>query len=282
LFVDNNTNDDSIITLRITEIEPNKDQPRRDFDDAALAELADSIKQHGVLQPLLVRPLTNGRYQIVAGERRWRASRMAGLAELPVVIKEMTDNEAMELALIENLQRQDLNPVEEALGYKVLMEQYNMTQEQVANSVGKSRPVVANALRLLNLPDGIVANVRSGKISVGHAKAMLAIEDKEMLQQTADKIISKGMTVREVEQLAKKQKFGGAAGKNKNNSGNTAQNPFGDNFFKEMQLALSQEMGRKITIIPGKNKGTLQIEFYDKEDLSQLAKKLTSGLDSNK
>ena len=180
LFVDNSTDHaNGVVTLRISEIEPNKNQPRKDFDENALAQLADSIAEHGVLQPLLVRPMTNGGYQLVAGERRWRASKMAGLSEVPVVVQEMTDTEAMEIGLIENLQREDLNPIEEALGYRELIDAHQMTQDMVAQRVGKSRPVVANALRLLNLPDGVVKMVRSGALSAGHARALLSIDDPE-------------------------------------------------------------------------------------------------------
>ena len=177
LFVENDTGDTSSVTLRISEIEPNREQPRKYFDEEALTELADSIRQHGVIQPLLVRPMENGTYQLVAGERRWRASRMAGLTEVPVVIKDLSEIEAMELALIENLQRQDLNPIEEAVGFQQLMERYSMTQEQVASRVGKSRPAVANALRLLNLPEQVVAMVQSGEVSPGHARALLKLEE---------------------------------------------------------------------------------------------------------
>ena len=185
LFVENDTGDTSSVTLRISEIEPNREQPRKNFDEEALTELADSIRQHGVIQPLLVRPMENGTYQLVAGERRWRASRMAGLTEVPVVIKDLSEIEAMELALIENLQRQDLNPIEEAVGFQQLMERYSMTQEQVASRVGKSRPAVANALRLLNLPEQVVAMVQSGEVSPGHARALLKLEDEEQILEIA-------------------------------------------------------------------------------------------------
>ena len=190
LFVDNSTDHaNGVVTLRISEIEPNKNQPRKDFDENALAQLADSIAEHGVLQPLLVRPMTNGGYQLVAGERRWRASKMAGLSEVPVVVQEMTDTEAMEIGLIENLQREDLNPIEEALGYRELIDSHQMTQDMVAQRVGKSRPVVANALRLLNLPDGVVKMVRNGALSAGHARALLSIEDPEEQNSMAKKAI---------------------------------------------------------------------------------------------
>ena len=200
LFVDNSTDHaNGVVTLRISEIEPNKNQPRKDFDENALAQLADSIAEHGVLQPLLVRPMTNGGYQLVAGERRWRASKMAGLSEVPVVVQEMTDTEAMEIGLIENLQREDLNPIEEALGYRELIDSHQMTQDMVAQRVGKSRPVVANALRLLNLPDGVVKMVRNGALSDGHARALLSIDDPEEQNSMAKKAADGLLTVRDIE-----------------------------------------------------------------------------------
>lgn len=277
LFVDNNTNDIPTTSLKLTEIEPNKEQPRKDFDDAALAELADSIREHGVLQPLLVRPMVNGRYQIVAGERRWRASRMVGLSEVPVVIREMTDTEAMELALIENLQRKDLNIIEEAQGYKTLMETYGFTQEKVAQRVGKSRPVIANALRLLSLPPKVEKMVREGVISAGHARALLSLEDAKAMEETAGRIVSQGLSVREVEKLStpKKEK------KTKEKAINPELAPedgdklaWGDHFYQEMELALSTELGRKVKIQVSKDKGTLEIEFYSKSELGDLAARL--------
>ena len=176
IFIENDSETEGgTVTLKISEIEPNRTQPRKEFDEQALSELAESISQHGLLQPLLVRPLTLGGYQIVAGERRYRASRMAGLTEVPVIIKELTDTETMEIALIENLQREDLSPVEEALGYKALIDEHGFSQEEVAKSVGKSRPAVANALRLLKLPDNTMEYLKVGKISAGHARAMLTL-----------------------------------------------------------------------------------------------------------
>lgn len=184
IFMENESEDsNSTVTLKISEIEPNRAQPRREFDEKALAELADSISQHGVLQPLLVRPLLDGGYQIVAGERRWRASRMAGLTEVPVVIRELSDGETMELALIENLQREDLTPVEEALGYQQLMDKYSLTQDEVSRAVGKSRPAVANALRLLNLPEEVLSLVGNGRISAGHARTLLSFKDPDELDK---------------------------------------------------------------------------------------------------
>ena len=204
LFADNSIEEiasTSAVKLKIMDIEPNRDQPRKIFDEDALAELADSIAKHGVIQPLLVRPMPDGSYQLVAGERRWRASRMAGLTEVPVVIKELSDDEAMALALIENLQREDLNAIEEAQGIKALMATLSLTQDEAAERVGKSRPAVANALRLLKLPDSVIALVADGKLSPGHARALLGFKDEQDIIETADLIIEKGLTVRDVEKL---------------------------------------------------------------------------------
>lgn len=208
LFADNSIEEiasTSAVKLKIMDIEPNRDQPRKIFDEDALAELADSIAKHGVIQPLLVRPMPDGSYQLVAGERRWRASRMAGLTEVPVVIKELSDDEAMALALIENLQREDLNAIEEAQGIKALMDTLSLTQDEAAERVGKSRPAVANALRLLKLPDSVIALVSDGKLSPGHARALLGFKDEQDIIETADLIIEKGLTVRDVEKLVKKR-----------------------------------------------------------------------------
>ncbi len=206
IFIENDSETEGgTVTLKISEIEPNRTQPRKEFDEQALSELAESISQHGLLQPLLVRPLTLGGYQIVAGERRYRASRMAGLTEVPVIIKELTDTETMEIALIENLQREDLSPVEEALGYKALIDEHGFSQEEVAKSVGKSRPAVANALRLLKLPDNIMEYLKDGKISAGHARALLTLEDEELMTELADEIVAKDLSVRQVEKICKKK-----------------------------------------------------------------------------
>ncbi len=267
LFIDNSSGQgNGAIFLRISEIEPNKNQPRKDFDETALAQLADSIATHGVIQPLLVRPMTNGRYQLVAGERRWRASKMAGLIEVPVVIQEMTDKEMTELALIENLQREDLNPIEESLGYQELMEQYALTQDQVAARVGKSRPAVANALRLLQLPDEVIRLVRAGELSAGHARTLLALDDEAVVLELAQKAAKGLLTVRDLEQKVKqsdpKPRKTTAAGK--------------DRYYDEMALALKEQLGNKVTITNKGKKGVLSIEFYGKEELCELAKRLTN------
>ena len=204
LFAENSIEEEGkTVSLPISEIEPNRAQPRKQFDDEALAELSASISQHGVLQPLLVRPVAGGSYQLVAGERRWRASRMAGLTEVPVVIREMSDKEAAELALIENLQREDLNPMEEAMGYRTLMETYGLTQEETAKSVNKSRPAVANALRLLHLPDTIAQMVAGGELSAGHARALLAFATEEEQLDAAAAAVDKSLSVRDLERMAK-------------------------------------------------------------------------------
>ncbi len=263
LFSQNETKKQSQ-TLRLTEIFPNKNQPRTDFDDSAISELAESIKQHGVLQPLLVRPVEGG-YQIVAGERRWRASRMAGLTEVPVYIKELTDEQTAQLALVENLQREDLNPVEEAKGYKELMDTYGYTQEQVAKIVGKSRPAVANSVRLLALDDATLNMVREREISVGHAKVLAGVEDMALRQELALKVKRDMLTVRNLEaalESAKKEPKKPKA------------EPKRDVYFREVEISLAETLGRKVTVNGKKGKGKLEIEFYSNDDLGAIAKAL--------
>lgn len=267
LFADNSVEEinPSVNKLRIMEIEPNHDQPRKDFDEKSLSELAESIEQHGVLQPLVVRPLANGSYQLVAGERRWRAARIAGLTEVPVVIKELTDEEVIEIAMIENLQREDLNPLEEALGYRYMMDELNITQEQAAEKVGKSRPAVANALRLLKLPNEIQDMVKNNLISPGHARALLGFDSEDMIVQTAKMIIKEDLSVREVENLVKKSKKIPKVTKQQKR----------DKFFSEVEIALVENLGRKVKIKEAKqDAGVLEIEFFDKDDLEGLAMKL--------
>ena len=255
-------------TLRVSELEPNRDQPRKQFSDEAIQTLADSIQQYGMIQPILVRPLGLN-YQIVAGERRWRASRMAGLTEVPVVIKELSDDEAMALALIENLQREDLNAIEEAQGIKALMDTLSLTQDEAAERVGKSRPAVANALRLLKLPDSVIALVSDGKLSPGHARALLGFKDEQDIIETADLIIEKGLTVRDVEKLVKKR-----------NKEPKAEKPAARraSYYDEVELALTDFLGRKVKVgtKPGKESGVLEIDFFDKDDLTRLADALKS------
>ena len=267
LFADNSVDElnPSVNKLRIMEIEPNRDQPRKGFDEKSLSELAESIEQHGVLQPLVVRPLTNGGYQLVAGERRWRAARIAGLTEVPVVIKELTDEEVIEIAMIENLQREDLNPLEEALGYRYMMDELNITQEQAAEKVGKSRPAVANAIRLLRLPDEVQEMVKNNLISPGHARALLGFESQELIIQTAKRIVKEDLSVREVETLVK----------NSQKTPKVPKQQKRDKFFSEVELALVENLGRKVKIKESKkDAGVLEIEFFDKDDLESLAMKL--------
>lgn len=267
LFADNSVEEinPSVNKLRIMEIEPNHDQPRKDFDEKALSELAESIEQHGVLQPLVVRPLASGGYQLVAGERRWRAARIAGLTEVPVVIRELTDEEVIEIAMIENLQREDLNPLEEALGYRYMMDELKITQEQAAEKVGKSRPAVANALRLLKLPNEAQEMVKNNLISPGHARALLGFDSEDMMLQTAKMIVKEDLSVREVEALVKKSKKVPKIAKQEKR----------DKFFSEVELALVENLGRKVKIKEAKqDAGVLEIEFFDKDDLEGLAMKL--------
>lgn len=267
LFLQNAT-DEMVTTntLPLSEIVPNKEQPRKTFDEGALAELADSIRQHGVLQPLLVRPMPSGGYQLVAGERRWRASRMAELKEVPVVIKELSDVETMEIAIIENLQREDLNPIEEAEGLQALIDRCGFTQEAVALSVGKSRPAIANSLRLLKLPSEVRDMTRNGEISAGHARALLSLENEALIYEAAKNIVENKLTVRDVEKLAKaKEKSENVVQRRKNRR---------DSFFDEVELSLSEALGRKVKVYNGRGKGTLEIEFYSADDLRDIANKL--------
>lgn len=263
LFFDNAV-EENAVTLPIDEIEPNRDQPRKTFDKTALAELADSIRAHGVLQPLLVRPSADGSYRLVAGERRYRAARMAGLTEVPVTVREMTDEEESVFALIENLQREDLNAIEEAEGLKQLIESYGLTQEQAASRVGKSRTAVTNALRLLNLPQTVSDLVKNGKISMGHARALLSVEDETELTRIADLIVQSGISVRETERLCKQ------AGKEKKSPERRKKTR--DKFYDEVELALSETLGRSVKVFVGKGgRGSLEIEFFGTEDLKKLA-----------
>ena len=265
LFEDNKTESDSGQMLRVSEIEPNRGQPRKNFDDESISALADSIKEHGILQPILVRPYGSG-YQIVAGERRWRAARMLGMSEVPVQIKELSDLEAMQLALIENLQRENLNPVEEAKGYSELVESYGMTQEEVAKTVGRSRSSVANAMRLLALPEEIQKMLENGDISTGHGKALLAFDDEEKMLDAARKAADGKLNVRSLEKMASEDDTKKPSKKD---------NSHIDSYFKEMEIGLHNALGRKVKVEYGKNKGALILEFYDKEDLSALAEKLS-------
>lgn len=267
IFAENETEDsNSSVMLKISEIEPNRSQPRKDFDENSLSDLAQSISQHGLLQPLLVRPLPIGGYQIVAGERRYRACRMAGLTEVPVTIRELSDTETMELALIENLQREDLSPIEEALGYKALIDEHGFSQEEVATSVGKSRPAIANSLRILKLPDSVLEYVKQDKISAGHARALLMLDNEEDMLELAELIYKKDLSVRQAEKLAKK----------KPEVEEDTQPDRKPSFYSMVELALNESLGRKIKVNKNKGKqgGVLQIEFYSDEELTELSNKL--------
>ena len=247
--------------LPIHKVEPNRNQPRPEFDEEELESLSESLATQGILQPLTVRELESGYYQIIAGERRWRAARMAGLTEVPVVVIEADDQKAMELALIENLQRQDLNPVEEALGYQSLMEDFGLTQESAAQRVGKSRPAVANALRLLNLPDGILEKVRDGSLSAGHARAILAIKSEKKQLEAMQKIIALGLSVRQAELLCKNMTKEPQSAKPVS---------LRVDYVSECEKSLSKHLGRGVKIVNGKRKGRFELEFYGEEDLQVL------------
>ncbi len=265
LFNDNSTDRNDLIEVKLIDIEPNKGQPRKNFDEKALAELSESIKEHGLLQPIIVKPLTNGTYRIIAGERRWRASRMAGLDTVPVIIKDFDDKEVMEVALIENLQREDLNPVEEAMGYRSLMDNFGMTQEQVAQRVGKSRSAVANALRLLNLKPNELEMLKSGKITAGHARALLAAADALTREQMAE-MAANGASVHELERIAR------ASHRKRTNREPSMS---GSGFYAEVELALKEALHRKVKVTKlGEDHGAITIEFYGDEELRDIAAKL--------
>lgn len=271
IFIENETeNGESTVTLNISELEPNRNQPRREFDEEALNSLADSIKQHGLIQPILVRPILGGGYMIVAGERRYRACQIAGVTEIPVVIRDLTDRETMEIALIENLQRENLNPIEEAKGYRSLMDDYGLTQEQVSEAIGKSRPTIANSLRLLNLPDEVAKMLEAGKLSSGHARALLSFDNEAEMIRVADEIALSDMSVRQIEKIAKQKK----SAKPKSA---TVKTP---SYYSIVEQTLSEYLGTKVKVTPLKSKkgGTLSIEFYSDDDLQALAQKLDDKL----
>ncbi len=251
--------------IPLREIEPDKDQPRKAFDETALAELAKSISEHGVLQPIVVRPNPAGGYKIVAGERRWRASRQAGLSEIPVVVVEVSDAEAIELALIENLQREDLDPVEEALGYRQLMERCNLTQEQAAEKVAKSRSAVANSLRILSLPDEVLELLKTGVLSAGHAKAILSIPDSKRQSQAAELIMRDGLNVRRAESLAKKLQ------KEPRTARRAAARP---SIAAEVEISLAEALGTEVKVEYQDGRGRLIIGFYTDEQLRAFANRL--------
>lgn len=253
----------SVSSLSIGEIEPNRDQPRQNFDDEALNELASSIAEHGVLQPLIVRPMPDGGYQLVAGERRWRAARIAGLTEVPVIVKTLTDSEVSVIALIENLQRENLNPMEEAEGIQKLIDEFDFTQEQAAQKLGKSRSALTNTLRLMSLPEKVRDLVSDDFLSQGHARALLGINDKSKICDAADTVISKHLSVRETEKLVKSINSQSVPGSTRIHKR--------DPFFSEVELSISSSSGRKVSVKESKKGGKIEIEFFDKEDLQKIA-----------
>ena len=265
-----------VSALPISKVEPRKDQPRSRFDEAALAELSESIRQHGLIQPIVVRKIDSGYYQIIAGERRWRAARAAGLTEVPVRVIEADDRRAMELALVENLQREDLNPIEEALGYKTLMEEYGMTQEAASAAVGKSRPAVANALRLLNLSTPVLRMVEAGELSAGHARALLPIRDAAAQQDAAKTVAERRLSVRQTEALAARLAKAPPAAQ-------PAQAVTVD-YTRELERELEGLLGRKVRLVDGKKKGRIELEFYGAKDREALIEnlRLFSSLRRNK
>lgn len=250
-----------VTRLKLSQVEPNPGQPRKSFDQQGLDELAESIRQHGVITPITVRAAKkSGFYQIIAGERRWRAARMAGIEDIPALVIEADESQVMELALIENLQRQDLDPIEEAEGYELLMQQFGLTQDEVAGRVSKSRPSVANALRLLQLPEPVRRMVSAGELSGGHARAVLAVSDVQMREQAARKMV--GLSVRQAEALAKKL--------NKKTVEPDKKNDFAVDYVAEIEKELESALGRKVTVMQGKTSGTLSLEYYGADDLERL------------
>lgn len=267
IFLENDTEGQSVTILRISEIEPRTEQPRKHFDAEALAQLAASIAANGVIQPIVVRARENGYYQIVAGERRWRAAKMAGLTEVPVVVSEMDDKKASQVALIENVQREDLNPVEEARAYRSLMEEYGMTQEEVSRQVGKSRPAVANALRLLDLPDDLLERLAGGRISAGHARALLGLCDPAKAGEAADEVERRGYSVRETEKLVRLLNHRAAK------AAPPVQSDLDVDYTARLERRIMDSIGRSVHITDGKKK-KLEIPFTDYEDLDELVRLL--------
>ena len=265
LFNENSTEENGVLKLNINDIEPNREQPRKDFDDDSVSELADSIAQHGLIQPIVVTPLSNGRYSIVAGERRWRACRIAGLQEVPVIVKDVSKQELMEIALIENLQREDLNPVEEAFGYRSLIDSFGLTQEEVADRMGKSRSAVTNALRLLNLNEDELDALRKGLITAGHARCFIGIDDADIRAKMLTAALE-GASVRDLERMAQLAKKPAKAPKKEEKN----------KLYSEVELSLRSELHRKVKIVStGKGKGKITIEFYSDKELCDFANKLT-------
>ena len=261
------------VLVPISDLVPNKEQPRKEFSEEALLDLSESIKKYGVLQPIIVKPLPDTTYKIVAGERRYRAAMMASVSEVPVIIKEISDKEVSEIALIENLQREDLNPVEEALGYKNLQESYSLTQDEIASSVGKSRSAVANSLRLLSLPEEVIEMLKNGELTGGHARALISLSDEKVIVEAAKRFSDTKASVREAEKFVKKQKAEKVA------SSEEKEDIFsGDSFIKETELALKEATGRAVKISGTEKKGKVIIEFFSREELSEIANILGENL----
>ena len=267
LFFDNNVGEEGVSTLRISEIEPNKNQPRKSFNNETLKQLADSITEHGVLQPLIVRSIAAGNYMIIAGERRWRAAKMAGLSEIPVIIRDdLTDEQAMQIAMIENLQRENLNPIEEALGYKELIDKFGMTQDKLAQVLGKARSSVANSLGLLALPNGVQELLRSGSLSAGHCKALKKVKDAALMTELAHKAAEGELSVRQVEAIAKREAARLEEKKDKKELKPRL------SYYTEIEVSLSELLGTKVRISENKSGNVLQIDFSDKEQLEGIVK----------
>ena len=271
--------EEGVLTLPISKVEPKEDQPRRAFDDQALDELAESIQRYGLIQPITVRPLPGGYYQIIAGERRWRAARLAGLEEVPVCVVEADDKRAMELALVENLQREDLNPIEEARGYRTLMDDYGMSQEETATAVGKSRPAVANALRLLSLAPAVLSKVESGALSAGHARALLPIRSDRLQLEAAETVLDKHLSVRQTETLAAR-----LAKEPREPEETRSPSRITVDYAREVERELENALGRKVKLVEGRSKGRIELEFYGAEDREKLIEnlRLFSSLRRNK
>lgn len=267
LFFDNNVGEEGVSTLRISEIEPNKNQPRKSFNNETLKQLADSITEHGVLQPLIVRSIAAGNYMIIAGERRWRAAKMAGLSEIPVIIRDdLSDEQAMQIAMIENLQRENLNPIEEALGYKELIDKFGMTQDKLAQVLGKARSSVANSLGLLALPNGVQELLRNGSLSAGHCKALKKVKDPALMTELAHKAAEGELSVRQVEAIAKREAARLEEEKDKKELKPRL------SYYTEIEVSLSELLGTKVRISEGKSGNVLQIDFSDKEQLEGIVK----------
>ncbi len=267
LFFDNNIGSEGVSTLRISEIEPNKNQPRKSFNNETLKQLADSITEHGVLQPLIVRSIAAGNYMIIAGERRWRAAKMAGLSEIPVIIRDdLSDEQAMQIAMIENLQRENLNPIEEALGYKELIDRFGITQDKLAQVLGKARSSVANSLGLLALPNGVQELLRNGSLSAGHCKALKKVKDAALMTELAHKAAEGELSVRQVEAIAKREAARLEEEKDKKELKPRL------SYYTEIEVSLSELLGTKVRISENKSGNVLQIDFSDKEQLEGIVK----------